>query len=488
MYYIFTKRKVVAGLLVSAVLAFGACRKEFDPATKYAGQPELPVKYKQVALISFKDKKTSDYSISQPQAYLSERAINRRKKQHIAIEESDIPVSKQYTAEVLKKLDAKLLLSSKWMNEIVIHLPEGADLEKLAGLSFVKAIKRLGEYQQGKTGLVIPPEKPKPSNPKIIDADALKKLEVNAGNYGSMFPVINMHNAQALYQAGYYGEGKMIAMLSDGFGYLNEEKDLPHLFSGAKIKASYDFINRSADLSKTSSKSNDQLGILAAINPGTYIGLAPLADFVLLKVDESSTQEPMYEYSWIAGVEFADSVGVDIINSANQFGLFYDDPAYNMKAEMADGKTAKCSQVADMAFNKGILLIQMLNPGSTAGNFVIPPADSKHALVVGNLSSTSGRTSWSILDKPTADGRIKPDLATLSQDIPVNSIYGAAYDFAYSPAIISGLTACLWQALPQKTAAEMRQILLKSADGFTKPDTKKGYGIPNFAKALKDNQ
>ena len=45
-------------------------------------------------LIRFTDKENSEYSISNPQQFLSERAINRRQKQSIEIRQNDIPVNR----------------------------------------------------------------------------------------------------------------------------------------------------------------------------------------------------------------------------------------------------------------------------------------------------------------------------------------------------------------------------------------------------------
>jgi hypothetical protein len=42
----------------------------------------------------------------------------------------------------------------------------------------------------------------------------------------------------------------------------------------------------------------------------------------------------------------------------------------------------------------------------------------------------------------------------------------------------------LWQAFPNKTNKEIRQLIIQSADRFTAADNQYGYGIPDFNLAL----
>ena len=50
--------------------------------------------------IQFADKNNSPYSIDNPEAYLSQRALQRRANLGIAIDEYDIPVNPQYLEAV----------------------------------------------------------------------------------------------------------------------------------------------------------------------------------------------------------------------------------------------------------------------------------------------------------------------------------------------------------------------------------------------------
>lgn len=274
--------------------------------------------------------------------------------------------------------------------------------------------------------------------------------------------------------------------MANGFGFMNEKAELAHLMKENRIVATYDFIYNQTDVSKTSSSGNEQLGLLAAMNPVSYVGLAPKADFVLLRTDMAGQQEPFLETAWVAAMEYADSIGVDIVSSSCIYGVRYDDPQYDRSATQADG-SAISSQVADIAFKKGILTAQMFPQRSAGIDFVVPPADARHILSAGNLTRDN-TAIWSALNTPTADQRTKPELALLTRSIPIIYGWSDSQSSSNTPPILAGLIACLWQARPQQTAEGIRNILLQSASQAQHPDNKLGFGIPNFKKAYDDQQ
>ena len=54
---------------------------------------------------------------------------------------------------------------------------------------------------------------------------------------------------------------------------------------------------------------------------------------------------------------------------------------------------------------------------------------------------------------------------------------------SFATPVISGLVACLWQALPDKTASEMVELVRACGDNHATPDNIYGYGAPDFWKA-----
>ena len=54
---------------------------------------------------------------------------------------------------------------------------------------------------------------------------------------------------------------------------------------------------------------------------------------------------------------------------------------------------------------------------------------------------------------------------------------------SFSSPIIAGMTACLWQANPDKTNMEVMNAIMQSAHLYNTPDDQLGYGIPNYTLA-----
>ncbi len=458
-----------------------ACRKDISPYGTYIDQKPAEATYKEALIVYFKDKNDGKFTLQNPSQYLSEKAIQRRKSQQIAIDSTDLPLSSKYLNELLKVSEGKLLNSSKWLNYAVIHLPEHKDnLEKIKSLSFVSSIKPIGvhlPYQEP----VVPPIKNETTFTAIASSNTLDTLNVNAVNYGKTYGLLQQYEANILHEKQFYGKGKTIAILSEGFGYLDEKPELLHLLSENKIKDSYDLLYNLSDISTTTTNGNNLLAMLGAINPQKFVGLSPKADYILLRTDQNGSQEPFYETSWVAGVERADSLGVDIISSSCVYGVKFNQPQFDLKAEQADGNSIS-SKVADQAFKKGILTVQMFPQESNGITFVLPPADAKHIITAGNINKRN-KPLWNVLNKPTADGRIKPELAVLAQEIPVIYGWGDSYSTSNTPPILAGLIACLWEALPTKNAKEIKELLQQTASQSDNPDNKMGYGIPNFKKA-----
>jgi hypothetical protein len=76
----------------------------------------------------------------------------------------------------------------------------------------------------------------------------------------------------------------------------------------------------------------------------------------------------------------------------------------------------------------------------------------------------------------------------MGEDVYVVSKSGNIYrgnGTSYSCPILTGATACLLQAYPQMTPAQIKQIIQLSANQYCEPDKYLGAGIPDFDLALK---
>jgi len=95
-------------------------------------------------IIQFTDKNNSPYSLNQPIAYLSQKAIDRRTKQQIPIDSTDLPVNSSYIQQVLAKGNVTYLSQAKWMNQILIYCTDNATIDAINQLPFVKKTQAIG--------------------------------------------------------------------------------------------------------------------------------------------------------------------------------------------------------------------------------------------------------------------------------------------------------------------------------------------------------
>ncbi len=91
--------------------------------------------------VYFRDKNNSNYSIDNPEEFLSPRAIERRQKFNITITEEDLPVNNSYV-EQLQALGATVFGTSRWLNCAIIEPNSESVISAIEQLSFVeKAIQ-----------------------------------------------------------------------------------------------------------------------------------------------------------------------------------------------------------------------------------------------------------------------------------------------------------------------------------------------------------
>ena len=216
------------------------------------------------------------------------------------------------------------------------------------------------------------------------------------------------------------------------------------------------------------------------------VGTAPDASYYLFRTEDAATENPVEESYWVEAAEKADSLGVDVINTS--LGYFeFDNAAYNHTYNDMDGKTAFMTRGAEIAFSRGMIVVASAgNEGATANPHIAVPADGISVLTVGAVTSTRTVTSFSSIG-PSFDGRVKPDVMAQGQAVVLSDSAGnivTANGTSFSSPITAGMVACLWQAFPNKTNKEIKDLIVKSADRYTVPDNQYGYGIPDFSLAL----
>jgi hypothetical protein len=415
------------------------------------------------------DKGKSDFSISNPEAFLSRKAIERRRKRNIPIDESDLPISKQYL-KTITDVGGTIVAQSKWLNTVSVSIQDQFLIDKYKALPFVKEVILVYAGKR-KTKSVVPKYADSPQPGSTFDL----KTTID---YGSAADNINTVKGEALHLKGFKGAGMDIAVIDDGFLQLKNNV----AFDQVHIKGARSFVYENDDPYSIDTHGIMVTSCMAINKPGSYVGTAPEANYWLLRTEDSATEFPIEEDYWTSAIEFADSAGVDLVNSSLSYSD-YPDVNQRYTANDMDGKTALASRAANMAFKKGMFIV---NCAGNEQRWVGTPADSPGVLTLGSINrngSASNFTSWGM----TADGRIKPDVMALGGSAVVISTsstaeYKSGTSFA-SP-IMCGLAACLWQAYPQLTNNELMEVIRHSADRANSPELPFGYGIADMRKAM----
>jgi hypothetical protein len=422
--------------------------------------------------ITLNDKGTSGFSISNPSQFLSAKAIARRQKMHIAIDDTDLPISAEYI-KAIQNVGGVVVVKSKWLNTVSVYCENELLSYEFKKLPFVKDVE---EVWQGKKVTQIPQpgasgsrQKSTPSSPTAIR---------NAAYYGTSWVNISMNNGQVLHQMGYEGEGIDIADIDEGFQGLNTNP----FFDNTNIKGAKSFLYENADPYSIDSHGVWVTSCMGVDHPGTYVGTAPAANYWLFHTEDATTEFPIEEDYWAAAIEYADSLGVDMVNSSLTYS-YHDGPNDHYTYQTMDGKTTFVTRAANMAENKGIFVVCCAGNDQT---WVGAPADAPDVLTVGSVNSSGTNdifTSFGI----TVDGRMKPDVMALGGGAGVIDITGSPMfrsGTSYASPNMCGLAACLWQAYPKLTNKELLDVIRKSADRYNNPVVPYGYGIPDMQKAM----
>jgi subtilisin family serine protease len=427
--------------------------------------------------ISFTDKNNSPYRLDDPSAYLSDRAVQRRIRQHIAIDSTDLPVNPAYIDSILQAGNVQLLYTLRWSNQAVIQTNDAEALAHIQELPFVKALNRNANRMMDEEDVITG------GWPPAITARVTGATDID---YGAGYTQTHLHEGEYLHNRNLKGDGMMIAVFDAGFPSVNVGNAFAWLRNNQKIVATRNFTNNTADVYGYDDHGTHCLSILAANLPGEMMGTAPEAAYVLLRTEEKDTEQPVEELNWAAGAELADSLGVDIISSSLGYNTF-DDPSFNHSYAQMDGNSLAITRAADMAAAKGMIVVNSAgNEGNLSWRYLLAPADGDSVLTVAAVNSQGQAASFSSYG-PSANGRVKPDVAGLGVGtalITTEGIVGAGNGTSYACPAIAGLVACLWQAFPRRSNMEILQAVKASSSRYSSPDNRVGYGIPNFRTAF----
>ncbi len=500
--------------------------------------------------IKFKDKNHNTFSLSNPDQFLSQKSIDRRTKQNIPLNPTAVPLSETYIDSlspfitelkhrikwfnviVVDMSDAITLRTdtTAWRDtiydtdtfsvtvydSIIIHrrinpneasytydtvttsnpiavfdtfvhpgpiyirdtivytdviIGNGFDSLKQFGF-----IDTMGQIKSNPTRAAF-------GNKKLEEVPPVNQQIVYPSKYGAAYHQINMLNADLLHQMGYTGEGITVSVMDNGFYNTNIIKAYDSVRT--RILGTWDFVNNEANVYNDGSHGENVFSCMAANQPNVFVGTAPGAYYYLFTTEDDNAEWVMEEYNWAAAAEVADSVGAQIFSTSLGYSKFDGDEGNHTYADL-DGHSTVITNAANMAFSKGILVINSAgNEGAKPWRYIIAPADGDSVMAIGAVDSTEKVVDFSSRG-PNAAGRIKPDVCSQGRRSAVVTTNGfASYSdgTSFSCPIMSGCAASLWSAFPDKTAREIYDAIIISADHFWTPDNNHGYGVPNFYNA-----
>lgn len=444
----------------------------------FASAQENIISKQNLYWVYFIDKSCSSDLIHHPEQFLSTKSIERRNRQQIKINQKDLPVCLDYIDE-LDKLGYDIIAQSKWLNAVVLDLANQAKPQK----TFIKKIEPAKKYRLN-AGI--------DSNSSLEEKETTFQKKTSYPKnynyeYGEAATQLNMLNSACLHDAGFWGECIDIAIFDAGFRNADKMEAFRHLFEKDKIASIYDFVEDDKTVfdEGNSTHGTSVWSTMGAMVTGQYAGAAPEANYHLLKTEDISSETLTEEFNWIKAAEYADSIGVDIINSSLGYSLFDDSLQNHTYADM-DGNTTPISIAADVAASKGILVVTSAgNSGDNPWTYITAPADADSILAVGSVDADKIKSKFSSFG-PSSDGDIKPELAAMGSKtiiVKTNGDLGEAYGTSISSPLIAGMAACLWQKFPDKNNMEIMDLMKKSASQYKQPDTLLGYGIPDFCIA-----
>lgn len=436
-------------------------------------------------IIKLKDKGTNPYSLSNPSQYLTARAIQRRTKYGIAIDSTDLPITPRYIDSIRLAGAVTILNYSKWLNQVAIQTSDVAALTKISAFPFVISAgpiaARLQPNEQPVNKQLDAPSGTGPGNPPT------PQIVSDYYSYGQSFGQVHLHNGEFLHNRGFRGQGMQMALLDAGFYHYLSLPTFDSIRNNNQVLGTWDFVTGDASVDEDHSHGMNCLSTIAANMPGTFMGTAPKTSFYLYRTEDVNSEYPIEEENWAAGAERADSLGVDVCSTS--LGYFqFDNSIFDYTYANMDGNTSMIARAADLAAKKGMLIVVAAgNEGTSAWHYIITPADADSVMAVGAVN-TSGQVGSFSSYGPSSDGQIKPSVAATGVNAVIASpsngqpTFGNGTSFACPN--MAGLATCLWQAFPEVNNMSIIDNLQRSANRYTNPDNRTGYGIPNMKIAF----
>ena len=494
-----SRRSLVPAFLTAAILALALNAHSSAPDRLYVRAKKSPVISDWAAAaidgaakagrakvwVFFTDKGFFDdrgmmAEVAQKNTALPARAASRRvKMERDRVMFLDLPVRDVYVDRV-RDLGAELRRSSRWLNAASFEI-DVSQLNTLAALPFVHEIRPVitlrridespGSESSSSKGM-----------PGDFSAGVLDVL-----NYGPSLEQLTQINVPNAHIAGYRGQGVRVCMMDTG--YRKDHIVFASAYAEGRVIAEYDFVFN--DGNTQDSVGQDAAGqhshgtltwsTLGGELDGTHYGPAFESEFLLAKTEYVPTETQVEEDNWVAGMEWADMNGADVISSSLAYSDWYVTANYN-------GDFCVTTKAADSAAVLGIVVCNSMGNSGPGASTLAAPADADSIISVGAVDASGTIASFSSRG-PTADGRMKPELcargvSTSCATSSTTTSFGSASGTSLSCPLVGGAVAVVLSAHPTWTPMQVREALMMTASQFCSPNNNYGWGIIDVMAAI----
>lgn len=413
------------------------------------------------------DKSGNEYDLAHPEAYLSQRTLDRRARLGIQVDSTDMPVTQSYINQVTAA-GAQFYHSSRWMNGILVWASE-EQINSVKSLGCVDSVDIVRPSSAGRYNI----------------KRNIKKGKTKAETTSQWNDQNIQLNIQKLHKIGHKGQEILTAVIDCGYIGVDQISGFDSLRNRNGIIDTYDFVRNSGYVYDFHSHGTSVLSTMAYIVPNDFTGSAPDANYCLYITENNNEEYPYEPDLWILAAERADSIGADVITSS--LGYFYsDDEDPRFVYNNMNGQYFRASIAAHMASQKGIItLVAAGNEGSNEWRYIGTPADAEDILTVGGVDCYGEHSTFSSYG-PSADGRIKPDICAKATESTIGDCYTGELKrgngTSFATPIAAGMVATLMSALPNVDPATLRSVICSTASLGDRPNDSLGYGIPNAWK------
>lgn len=403
------------------------------------------------------------------------RTRRQKVKTGSLVDEHDLSVHEPYVKIVLG-MGGRYRTVSRYINALSARVPQNK-IPDIAQLSFVKEVRPVAK---GWRPLPIP-------NWSLTKSSSRPSAGMDELDYGPSFDQLNQINVVAVHDSGYSGAGVLVCLLDTGF-YTDHEA-----LVNQPVIAEWDFINDDPETQNEPGDHPNQhnhgtytFSALGGAHDGDLYGPAYGAAFIIGKTESIDFELPIEEDWYVAGLEWADSLGAEVVSTSLGYFDWY-------IFEDLDGNTCVTTIGVDIAVSNGIVCVTAAgNERNSPWGHIIAPSDADSVIAVGAVNSEGELAGFSS-PGPTYDGRIKPEVCARGEDtwcaLPPSAAYtyGGVSGTSLSTPLVGGSCALILEAHPDWTPVMVREALMNTADNAHEPNNDYGWGIIDVLAAIEYN-